>query len=236
MRLIFVRHGDPDYANDSLTERGRKEVEALLKRAKNWKVDRFYSSPLGRARETAKPILEYFGAEAEVHDWLREFYADVIDPQTGKRRIPWDLMPAYWTNEAALYNKDGWTAHPLMRTGDVEKEYARVCNGLDGILSEYGYIRKDGYYITGSGNRKTLVFFCHLGVQLVMLSHLFGVSAPIMWQNFFVAPSSVTELVTEERVKGEATFRCKRLGDISHLYAENILPSDSGFFCEVYEG
>lgn len=43
-----MRHGDPDYANDSLTERGRKEVEALLKRAKNWNADRFYSSPLGR--------------------------------------------------------------------------------------------------------------------------------------------------------------------------------------------
>ncbi|MGN0106140.1 MAG: histidine phosphatase family protein, partial [Hominilimicola sp.] len=88
---------------------------------------------------------------------------------------------------------------------------------------------------TEQGNEKTLVFFCHLGVQFVILSYLFGISAPAMWQNFFVAPTSVTMLATEERQKSNVCFRCKCLGDVSHLYSSDIEPSNSGFFCETYE-
>ena len=28
MRIIFIRHGEPDYAHDCLTERGRAQAEA----------------------------------------------------------------------------------------------------------------------------------------------------------------------------------------------------------------
>ena len=31
MRLIFIRHGDPDYKNDDVTEKGKREVELLTK-------------------------------------------------------------------------------------------------------------------------------------------------------------------------------------------------------------
>ncbi len=59
MRIIFVRHAEPDYEKDSLTENGRKEAEALAVRTKNWTdIDRFYCSPLGRAVETAAPTLK----------------------------------------------------------------------------------------------------------------------------------------------------------------------------------
>ena len=50
---------------------------------------------------------------------------------------------------------------------------------------------------------------------------------------FFVGPASVKILKTEERQKGLAYFRCRALGDISHLYAENESVSDSDFFQEV---
>ena len=32
MRIIFVRHGEPDYANDCLTEQGRIQAEACAQR------------------------------------------------------------------------------------------------------------------------------------------------------------------------------------------------------------
>lgn len=236
MRIIFIRHGDPDYERDTVTERGRREAEALSRRVLKWDVDAFYCSPLGRARDTADVSLKKLGRTAEVCDWLREFDAPILDPKTGKRRIPWDLMPSYWTNKPELYDKDRWHESDVMKTGRVGEEYGRVCGGLDGILEGYGYIRRGGIYTTEKGCKKTIVFFCHLGVQFAMLSHLFGISAPAIWQNFFAAPTSVTELVSEERIKGEAVFRCKRLGDISHLYAEGIEPSDSGFFEEIYKG
>lgn len=49
MRLIFIRHAEPDYSIDSLTEKGWPGSEALAERTKRWKVDEFYCSPLGRA-------------------------------------------------------------------------------------------------------------------------------------------------------------------------------------------
>ena len=234
MKLIFIRHGDPDYENDTLTVRVWKEAEALSKRVSKWDIDKIYCSPLGRAQDTASVSLKLMNRTAETKDWLREFYIRITDPQTGEGRIPWDLMPAYWTEQPELYDKDGWHESALMKTGQVSEEYKRVCDGIDELLAEYGYIRNKGFYTTKQGNEKTIVFFCHLGVQFTILSHLFGIAAPVMWQNFFVAPTSVTVVATEEREKGNVAFRCKKLGDTSHLDAAGIKPSDSGFFNEVY--
>lgn len=68
---------------------------------------------------------------------------DIIsqDPQTGEERIPWDWIPSHWTEQPELYNKDGWHKSGIMKTGKVPEEYECVCNGIDEILEEYGYIR-----------------------------------------------------------------------------------------------
>ena len=87
MKLVFVRHGDPDYVHDSLTERGKVEAEILSGRIAELKVRKFYCSPLGRAEETAKYTLEKIGKNAITCDWLREFPGYIIDEKTGGRRI-----------------------------------------------------------------------------------------------------------------------------------------------------
>ena len=45
MKLVFVRHGDPDYVHDSLTAKGRVEAEILSGRIAGMKVRDFYCSP-----------------------------------------------------------------------------------------------------------------------------------------------------------------------------------------------
>ncbi|NLC75941.1 MAG: hypothetical protein GX685_12105 [Clostridiales bacterium] len=42
MRLVFIRHCEPDYEKDSLTKKGFREAEILAQRVGNWKVDRFF--------------------------------------------------------------------------------------------------------------------------------------------------------------------------------------------------
>ena len=42
MKLVIVRHGDPDYSIDSLTEKGWKEVEYLSERLAKLDVKEFY--------------------------------------------------------------------------------------------------------------------------------------------------------------------------------------------------
>ncbi|MGB4661379.1 MAG: histidine phosphatase family protein, partial [Mobilitalea sp.] len=124
---------------------------------------------------------------------------------------------------------------PIMMAGDVAEVYHNMTMNFDLLLAQYGYHRDGNFYHCEKGNQDTIVFFCHLGSEFALLSHLLGISAPLLWQGFFVAPSSVTTLVTEERVKGEAYFRCQALGDTSHLYQGNEPISYSGFFQETHE-
>ena len=36
MRMVFVRHGEPDYEKDCLTEIGKKQAEAAAERSREW--------------------------------------------------------------------------------------------------------------------------------------------------------------------------------------------------------
>ncbi|MBE7063278.1 MAG: histidine phosphatase family protein [Ruminococcaceae bacterium] len=49
----MVRHGEPVYETDSLTDRGKLQAEAVGKRMFDAKIDRIFSSPMGRAKDTA---------------------------------------------------------------------------------------------------------------------------------------------------------------------------------------
>lgn len=234
MKILFIRHGDPDYEHDSLTPKGWKEAELLADRLVKLKVRDFYCSPLGRARDTAGVTLNRLHRTATVFDWLQEFPVRILDPENGERRIAWDLMPSYWTTRPKLYDKDNWYLDPVMKTGNSEETFRGVTKGIDDLLEQYGYRRNCAFYNTDGGNEDTVVIFCHLGVELAMLSHLLGIAAPVLWQGFFVAPTSVTILATEERRKGEVYFRCKALGDTSHLYKGDEPVSDSGSFREMW--
>ena len=58
MRILFIRHGDPDYVNDTLTEKGHREAALLAERAEDLNLGRCFVSPLGRARDTAAYCLK----------------------------------------------------------------------------------------------------------------------------------------------------------------------------------
>ena len=244
MRLIFIRHGDPDYVHDSLTEKGRREAALLAERVATWKVDEFYCSPLGRAKETARYSLEKLNRQAQTFEWLKEFYITIKDPETGKDRIPWDFMPDFWTSDPHFYDKDNWTEAEVFKTGDLRKNYDEVAAGLDSILAKHGYIRSGAVYKTshtqptGSGiaaqDGKTLVFFCHLGVSFVMMAHLLGFSPAQLFHTFFVAPTSVTVLNAEERFTGTAMFRTQVIGCTRHLAGLEPV-SASGYFTDVFQ-
>ena len=235
MKLLIIRHGDPDYAAVSVTEKGAREVEMLAERLSRLDIHTFYVSPLGRAQRTAAPTLQRLHKDAVTLPWLREFQAPVQDPETDRLRNPWDFKPAYWMQDPRFYDASLWTQTPVMQTGDVASEAQRVYQGLDDVLARHGYCRKGLYYEATAANTDTIAFVCHFGVECVMLSHLMNISPMPLWHHFCALPSSVTTLVTEEREKGIAVFRCLSFGDLSHLYAHGEEPSFAARFCEVYD-
>ena len=238
MRIIFIRHADPDYERDSLTEKGWREAALLAERVSRWPVTDFYVSPLGRAQDTASLTLKKMGRTAQTLPWLREFHAPINDPTRGEGVIPWDLYPGFWTKEEGMYDREGFADTPVMRSGPVKEEYGRICAGLDGLLSHYGYVREGGIYRAEQAAQRdaTIVLFCHMGVTLYLCGHLLGVSPVVMTGGFFLAPTSVTALASEEREKGIAYFRCQTAGDTAHLLMGGEPVSYRGYFTEPFQG
>ncbi|MDE7219247.1 MAG: histidine phosphatase family protein, partial [Oscillospiraceae bacterium] len=87
MKLLIVRHGDPNYEIDSLTEKGWREAELLARRLAETEIKEFYVSPLGRARDTASLTLEKLGRTAVECPWLREFDAPIRRPDVPEHKM-----------------------------------------------------------------------------------------------------------------------------------------------------
>lgn len=235
MKLLIIRHGDPDYEKDSLTEKGWREARYLSERISKLNVRDFYVSPLGRAKDTASLTLQKMGRTATQCEWLREFSPTILRPDAGHPTICWDWLPQDWTAYDPFFQYDDWSSHELLEAGNVKDEYTWVTENFDRLLAQYGYIREGRFYRVEQSNNDTIVFFCHMGLECVLLSHLFNLSPMVLWHMTCAAPTSVTTLTTEERRKGIALFRMSAFGDISHLNAHDEPPAFAARFCESYE-
>ena len=233
MKLLIIRHADPDYEKDSLTEKGWQEAEYLAEMLSREEITHFYMSPYGRAQDTASLTLQKMGRTAEVLPWLREFDVLIDRPDcTSRKRIPWDWLPQDWTAIDEFYDKDRWSENERMSASDVGGEYRRVTGEFDKLLAHHGYRRDGGYYRAERPNHDTIALFCHFGCESVLLSHLWNVSPMVVWHGTCAQPSSVTTLVTEERREGIASFRMLAFGEISHLRAHDEPPAFAARFCE----
>lgn len=234
MKLLIIRHGDPDYANDTLTEVGRKEAELLAQWFANKPIDKIYVSPLGRARATAEYTCQIKGMDATVCDWLREFPAKVQKPHRDDG-VTWDWRPADWTEKEEFFSRKDWTAHPAMVEANVAEIYEGVIEKFDALLAEHGYVREGNLYRVTQANEETIAFFCHFGLECVLLSRLLNISPMLLWHGTCAAPTSVTTINTEERQKGIAYFRMSEFGSVAHLTSAGVEPSFSARFCETYD-
>ena len=236
MKLLIIRHGDPDYEIDGLTEKGKREAELLAGRLEKENINAVYCSTYGRAMRTAEPTLKRIGLEAEYFDWLREFnYSRVKLPYLDEDSICWDILPEYMDKLPDIYHPTRWREADFFKGTDLLETYDSVCKGLDEVLARHGYVREKYSYRAESSSHDTVALFCHYGTTAILLAHLMNCSPYSVWQHVFTAPTAVTTLYTEERQKGIASFRASAIGDISHLYVAGEEPAFVGRFCECYD-
>jgi probable phosphoglycerate mutase len=238
MKLFFIRHGDPDYANDTLTSKGFREAELLAEYLSktNFHIDHCYTSPLGRAKDTARFTLDRLNMEAIEMDWLQEFPCRIWRPdRTDKKVICWDWLPADWAGEESFYSSEHWMDDKRMAEGGVGEEYHKVTTSFAELLKSHGYVKEGRVFRAEKANNDAIVFFCHFGVTCVMLSFLLNISPMVLWHGFVAAPTSVTKVVTEERRKGIASFRVVEFADTTHLKHAGEPLASAARFCECFE-
>lgn len=192
MKLIFIRHAEPDYTRDSLTEKGFREAEILAKRTKDWKVTQFYCSPLGRAQATARPTLQAHNvtlttefpaappdtiqmpdsSKAIVYPWLREVKAP-LEPEMhpGHKHVPWDFPAEFLKENPILFDKDHWWEAPILQSCNIKKQYDWICSGIDGVLAVHGYERDGVCYRTFGSTRTSDDFMKYDGNTIECLKH-----------------------------------------------------------------
>ena len=148
MKLWLIRHADPDYSVDSLTETGWAEAAALADYLEKQPIKKFYVSPLGRAKATAAVTLRRIGREAEELPWLREFPArpDLTDRDELQAAYPdqircgdrlyadviWDMLPEYLADHPEYLDREGWrTAEAAIAAGMY---YLRKASDHDDVV------------------------------------------------------------------------------------------------------
>ncbi len=243
MRVLIIRHGDPYYPTDSLTEKGEREAALLGERLMREHVTHVYVSPLGRAKKTAEPFIAQSGLVPVTLDWLHELYVTPEDHETywerwGGAGCEWEIPPLIWTKEPHIFDRDGWRSSPLFGLPSLAAQWDAVQNGWDELLAAHGYTREDAVYRVGEGweeKHETLTLFCHLGMGNMLLSQILNLSLPAVWHTIFLPTSSVTTVFMERHIPElpVAHARLVGVGDTSHLYAGGEPVSASGLFAKT---
>lgn len=228
MRILLIRHGDPDYEKDWLTEAGEREAAALAAHLRREGLDRIYCSPLGRARRTAWHTAQALGREAIVEDWTAELGGWRIDELPHDVHMAWDLHGEVIRERRPLPGQHDWHDHPAYGGRGFADGFARIAEASDAFIARHGYQRVDGRYRIVRPNQERIALFCHGGFGLTWLAHLLELPPPLVWSGFFMPTSSVTTILFDERSREWAVPRCLGVGDLSHLACAGLPMSGAG--------
>lgn len=217
MKILVIRHGEPDYAEDRLTEHGIRQAQKLAERLKGADISAAYTSTMGRARQTAEICMADRGVPVTECGWLREFDVKIFDKDADCPVPVWDIYPKNWTQIKEYYDKDRFYTPEDAAGSGIKERYDAVCNGIDSILAEHGLKREGRIYHAVSDHSKTVALFCHFGATCVITAHLLGISPIVTLQGFSAEPTAIATLCTDDRFGKDVNFRLHGFGDISHI-------------------
>ncbi|MDR2558236.1 MAG: histidine phosphatase family protein [Oscillospiraceae bacterium] len=220
MLLYIIRHGEPDYTTDSLTENGKKQALALAERLRNHRFDEIYSSPLGRAVQTAQPTCDLLNIPYKIEEWMSEDLAwddfSSVDENGVKN---W----AFGCQNTKLHSDGDWHENPVFSScKSALGGYRRITGCSDEFLARLGYGRDGKVYKILNPSEKRIAAFCHHGLGTSWLSYLLSIPPNIFWSSFNIAHSSVTILEFANNADGYTAPQCVCLSDISHIYKERL--------------
>jgi probable phosphoglycerate mutase len=220
MHLYIIRHGDPDYKNDCLTEKGKQQAQALAQRLALRGIDKVFSSPKGRAKETAEPTCQKLALPCMIEEWAsedlawRDFHKINADGVAG-----WSYSCQNTLLKDEKYALSGeWEKLDVFTDClDVKGGYQRIACASDDFLSRLGYVREKNIYRITKPNEDKVALFCHGGMGLPLLSHLLAIPPLIFFAGFDIPHTGVTVLDFFNYPNGQTAPKCLCFSDLSHL-------------------
>ena len=222
MRIIFVRHGNPNYEHDCLTELGHVQAAAVAERLVGEGIERIFSSTCGRAMETAEYTAKRLGLEVAPCDFIREINWGMKD---GTRPYS-DGNP--WKRATEFIKSDRSGADPLWRDDSLFAETKTpesldaLGKGLDLWLASLGYTREGKCYRVKNAKHRTVAIFCHGGAFAAAFSHIFSIPMPFALACVPFAQTGISEI---EISGGDGELAIPRLFNghaTSHLSEKGI--------------
>jgi probable phosphoglycerate mutase len=218
MKIYFVRHGHPDYANDCLTELGHKQAVAAAERLKNCGIEQVFSSTKGRAFQTAEYTAKALGLQVISCDFMREIGWRSIDGEPILANgHPWDLSDIFASEGKTLTDKEWYMKAPYCKSKVVSSSDA-VKKGLDAWFAELGYQREGEYYrVVGEATEKTVAMFSHGGSSSVALSHILNIPFPQICGIVHPDFTSITVVEFSDKIGELFCPRVLLLNDARHI-------------------
>ena len=176
MRILFIRHGEPNYEKDCLTGSGRRQAEAVAARLAGEGIEAVFASPMGRALETARPTARRLGLPVAVLDFMHEI--DWGGPNIPENGHPWTLGDRMIADEGYDFLTHDWREHPYFRENVATEYYAMIADRFDGFLAAQGYVREGTRYRCGTDRERTIALFSHGGSGACALSRLLNLPFP----------------------------------------------------------
>ncbi|MBQ9713819.1 MAG: histidine phosphatase family protein [Clostridia bacterium] len=229
MIFYYVRHGDPIYEPDSLTEYGQKQAEALSKRFSLYGLDEVYTSDSVRAQMTAEPTLKRLGLKKTVLDWTNEGFTwnnFTAKDSNGKLQFVFDIKEykeKFNSKEARALGAE-WYKYSDFGGNTFEEGVKKVDEKVDEFFAGLGFVhdRENGCYKRLQKNEKRVALFAHAGFGLVFLSSVLDIPYSILSTHFDLSHSAVTVIWFDEREE-KIVPRVLQWCNDSHLYKEELL-------------
>ena len=236
MIFYYVRHGDPIYNPDSLTELGHKQADALAKRFALYGLDEIYSSTSVRAQQTAEPTCKILNKKTSLLDWTHEALAwEDFATKTDEGIDTWAYcIPKrirQFNSKEVKNLGEKWYDHPCFVDTNFKRGVERINRETDAFLLRLGFEhdREKGCYKLVKPSNKRIALFAHEGFGKAFLSSLLDIPYPMLCSHFELGHSGVTVIFFNES-EGEIYPKILQWSNDSHLYKENVL---TGYYNKI---
>lgn len=227
MLLYVIRHADPIYDPDSLTEKGKRQAEAVGRRLSVHGLDKIFTSPMNRAKMTAQPACELLRIKPQVLEFVSEAlaaeYFGFNDPERDNRWAwSFGINPTRYKNEQSVRMGDKWyEAYPFCLT-KAKEGYENLIKSSDEFMESLGYKREGLKYKILKPNNERVAVFCHYGAGMTWLSHLLGIDPVTFWSTFTINHSGVTIINFPNNSDGYTIPQVLAFSDVSHFYGDRL--------------